>query len=395
MAMEFALSEDQVMLQSMARDFMAKESPRAHVRKMSEDPLGYSPELWKKMVDLGWQGLTIPEKYGGTGMSFRDLAVLVEEMGRALLPAPFLYNAIFGSELINDHGTEKQKKEWLPKIASGEMIVTPAIIEEDGDFWAGGINMRAFRRGASDFTLSGTKPFVTDAKAANHFLVAARTQLSENPEEGITLFLVDGNEWGIYVKPLETMDVLRKQFDVQFTRVAVPGANVIGAVNGGWTILEDIAQKARAILCAEMLGGMEWVMNTTVEYAKTRIAFGEPIGKLQIIKHKCADMKSALEYSRGVMEYAVEMVKDNDPDAPLAVSIAKAYCGDNYRFMTNHSVQIHGGIGFTWDHDLHFFFKRARSSDTAFGDANFHREVLAKYLDKQMGGNVSRFGGMM
>ncbi len=165
-------------------------------------------------------------------------------------------------------------------------------------------------------------------------------------------------------------------------------------MNGGWTILEDIAVKARAMLCAEMLGGMEWVMNTTVEYAKTRIAFGEPIGKLQAIKHKCADMKSALEYSRGAMEWAVEMVKDNDPDAPLAVAIAKAYCGDNYRFMTNTSIQVHGGIGFTWDHDLHFYFKRARSSDTAFGDANFHREVLAKYLDKQMGGATSRFGGM-
>jgi alkylation response protein AidB-like acyl-CoA dehydrogenase len=394
MAMEFALSEDQVMLQTSARDFITKESPRAHVRKMSEDLVGYSPEMWNKMADLGWLGLTIPEQFGGAGMSFRDLAVIIEEMGKSLLPTPFLYNAVFGAELIKDHGTEKQKKEWLPRIAKGEVIITPAIIEEDGDFWAGGINMRAFRRGSSDFTLLGTKPFVTDAKAANYFLVAARTQLSDNPEDGITIMLVDANEWGIYVKPLETMDVLRKQFDVQFTRVPVPGANVIGSVNGGWSILEDIAIKARALLCIEMVGGMEWVLNTTVEYAKTRIAFGEPIGKLQIIKHKCADMKSALEYSRGIAEWAVEMIKDNDPDAPLAVSMAKAYCGDNYRFMTNQSVQVHGGIGFTWDHDLHFYFKRARSSDTAFGDANFHREVIAKHLDKQMGGNVSRLGGM-
>jgi alkylation response protein AidB-like acyl-CoA dehydrogenase len=347
------------------------------------------------MAELGWLGLTLPEQYGGAAMNFRDFAVLVEEMGHALLPAPFLTTAIWGAMLINDYGTEAQKKEWLPKIVNGDAVFTTAFLEEDGDLWPGGINVRA-TGGGSEYRISGTKIFVTDAKAANYFLVAARTAKSDNPEEGITLFIVDGAEWGIYIKKLETMDVLRKQSEVQFTRVVAPTKNIIGEVNKGWPIIKDISVKMVASLCAEMVGGMEWVLDTTVAYAKDRIAFGVPIGSFQIIKHKCADMKSALEYSRSLMEWAVESVRDGEPDAGLAASMAKAYCGDNYRFMTNHSVQIHGGIGFTWDHDLHFYFKRARSADTWFGDTTFHREQLAKYYDKQFTSiTTSRLSAMM
>jgi len=393
--MQWLLNEEQEMLKTMAKDFMAKECQRAHVRAMSEDEVGYSPALWKKMAELGWLGLTLPEQYGGAAMNFRDFAVLVEEMGHALLPAPFLTTAIWGAMLINDYGTEAQKKEWLPKIVNGDAVFTTAFLEEDGDLWPGGINVRA-TGGGSEYRISGTKIFVTDAKAANYFLVAARTAKSDNPEEGITLFIVDGAEWGIYIKKLETMDVLRKQSEVQFTRVVAPTKNIIGEVNKGWPIIKDISVKMVASLCAEMVGGMEWVLDTTVAYAKDRIAFGVPIGSFQIIKHKCADMKSALEYSRSLMEWAVESVRDGEADAGLAASMAKAYCGDNYRFMTNHSVQIHGGIGFTWDHDLHFYFKRARSADTWFGDTTFHREQLAKYYDKQFTSiTTSRLSAMM
>lgn len=393
--MQWLLNEEQEMLKTMAKDFMAKECQRAHVRAMSEDEVGYSPALWKKMAELGWLGLTLPEQYGGAAMNFRDFAVLVEEMGHALLPAPFLTTAIWGAMLINDYGTEAQKKEWLPKIVNGDAVFTTAFLEEDGDLWPGGINVRA-TGGGSEYRISGAKLFVTDAKAANYFLVAARTAKSDNPEEGITLFIVDGAEWGIYIKKLETMDVLRKQSEVQFTRVVAPAKNIIGEVNKGWPIIKDISVKMVASLCAEMVGGMEWVLDTTVAYAKDRIAFGVPIGSFQIIKHKCADMKSALEYSRSLMEWAVESVRDGEPDAGLAASMAKAYCGDNYRFMTNHSVQIHGGIGFTWDHDLHFYFKRARSADTWFGDTTFHREQLAKYYDKQFTSiTTSRLSAMM
>jgi len=393
--MQWLLNEEQEMLKTMAKDFMAKECQRAHVRAMSEDEVGYSPALWKKMAELGWLGLTLPEQYGGAAMNFRDFAVLVEEMGHALLPAPFLTTAIWGAMLINDYGTEAQKKEWLPKIVNGDAVFTTAFLEEDGDLWPGGINVRA-TGGGSEYRISGTKIFVTDAKAANYFLVAARTAKSDNPEEGITLFIVDGAEWGIYIKKLETMDVLRKQSEVQFTRVVAPTKNIIGEVNKGWPIIKDISVKMVASLCAEMVGGMEWVLDTTVAYAKDRIAFGVPIGSFQIIKHKCADMKSALEYSRSLMEWAVEAIRDGEPDAGLAASMAKAYCGDNYRFMTNHSVQIHGGIGFTWDHDLHFYFKRARSADTWFGDTTFHREQLAKYYDKQFTSiTTSRLSAMM
>lgn len=392
--MDWVLNEEQEMLKTMARDFIAKECQRAHIRAMLEDEVGYSPALWKKIAELGWLGLTLPEAYGGAGMSFRDLAILSEEMGRALLPAPFFSTVVFGGMLINAYGTEEQKKEWLPKIINGEVIVSPALLEEDGDLWPGGINMRAIARDG-EFSLLGTKLFVTDAKAATHLLVAARTEKTEKAEDGITLFLVDTKEWGIFIKPLGAMDILRKQFEVEITRAAVPNSNIIGGVNRGWPILKEMAVLAAAVLSAEMVGGMEWVLDTTVAYAKDRIAFGVPIGSFQAIKHQCADMKSALEYSRSLMEWAAEAIKDNDPDAPIAVSMAKAYCGDSYRFLTNHGVQIHGGIGFTWDHDLHLYFKRARSADTAFGDANYHRELLAKHFDKHMGGSTVRGRGAM
>jgi alkylation response protein AidB-like acyl-CoA dehydrogenase len=386
--MQWVLNEEQEMLKTMAKDFMAKESPRAHFRAMSENEVGYSPALWKKMADLGWLGLTLPEQYGGAAMNFRDFAILVEEMGRGLLPAPFLTTAVWGGMLINAYGTEEQKKEWLPKIANGDAIFTTAFLEEEGDLWPGGINVRA-TGGDGEYRITGTKFFVTDAKAANYFLVAARTAKTDNPEDGITLFIVDGSEWGIYIKKLETMDLLRKQSQVDFTRVVTPSKNIIGGVNKGWPIIKDLSVKMIAALCAEMLGGMEWVMDTTVEYAKTRIAFGVPIGSFQIIKHKCADMKVALDYSRALMEWAVESIRDGEPDADLSASMAKAYCGDNYRFMTNHSIQIHGGIGFTWDHDLHFYFKRARSADTWFGDAAYHRELLARHYDRQITSVIS------
>lgn len=382
--MEFVLNEEQEMLKTMARDFLAKESPRAHVRAMIEDKIGFSKDLWKKMAELGWLGLTLPEQYGGAGMNFRDLAVLFEETGRALLPAPLFSTTVFGGALINDYGTEEQKKAWLPKIANGDAVFAGALLELDGDLWPGGINVHAIRRNG-DFTLTGVKSFVTDAPGANYFVVAARTGKSaDDPDYGITLMLVDAEEWGVYIKPLETMDLLRRQYQVEFTRVSVPVRNVIGEVNKGWAILKQLSVKAVALLCSEMVGGMEWVMDTTVAYAKDRIAFGVPIGSFQIIKHKCADMKAALEYSRSLTEWAVEAIKDKDPDAPLTTSMAKAYCGDSYRFMTNHSVQVHGGIGFTWEHDLQLYFKRARSADTAFGDANYHRELLAQHFDKQI-----------
>ena len=258
--------------------------------------------------------------------------------------------------------------------------MTAAVTEMDGDFWPGAIKMQAYTRG-DDFILSGTKSFVPDAMAADYFLVACRTKNSPDPEDGITLFIVNKDDWGIYVNPLKTMDETRKQYQVAFNRIAVPSKYILGEVNKGWQIIKAAAQTATALHCAEMVGGGEWVLETCVEYAKTRIQFGVPIGSFQAIKHHLANMYTQLEYSRGLMVWAAEAVKDSDPMADLAVSMAKSYCGDTFKMVAGLGVQIHGGIGFTWDHDMHLYFKRSRALDTAFGDANYHRELVAKYYD--------------
>lgn len=378
--MEFTLSEEQEMLKTMARDFLATECPRTHVRQMMEDELGYSPELWKKMAEVGWLGLIIPEQYGGAGMNFRDLAILCEEMGRALLPSPFISTLLLAGLPILNAGTEEQKQRFLPRIASGETVFALAVTEEDGDLWPEGVNTQAAPRG-DEYVINGTKLFVPDARAADYMLVAARTRRATNSEDGITLFIMDTKEWGIYVAPLKTMDELRKQYEVTFTNVPVAATSIVGELHHGWPVLKDAVLKATAALCAEMVGGAEWVLETTVNYAKQRIAFGVPIGSFQVIKHKCADMHSALEYARSLMEWAAEAIRENSPDAPRAVSMAKSFCGDMYKMVTDEGVQIHGGIGFTWDHDMHLYFKRARSADTAFGDSKHHRELIAQSLD--------------
>jgi alkylation response protein AidB-like acyl-CoA dehydrogenase len=378
--MEFSLNEEQEMLKTMARDFLANECPKTLVREMMEDEVGHSPELWKKMAEVGWLGLIFPEEYGGSAMNFRDLTILCEEMGRAMLPGPFLSTLLLAGLPILNAGTDEQKNEYLPKIANGDAVFTLAVLEGDGDLWPEGIQLKAEKQG-EDYIINGSKMFVPDAKAADYILVAARTQRTSNPEEGITLFLVDTTEWGIYATLLKTMDETRKQYEVVFNRVPVPAKNIIGEVNQGWSIIKDTVVKATAVLCAEMVGGGEWVLEDTVNYAKERIAFGVPIGSFQIIKHKCADMYAALEYARSLMEWAAETIKDGSPDAERAVSMAKSYCGDAYKLVTDHGVQIHGGIGFTWDHDMHLYFKRARSSDIAFGDSNYHRELIAQRFD--------------
>jgi len=378
--MEFSLNEEQEMLKTMARDFLDNECPKTFVREMMDDEAGHSPDLWKKMAEVGWLGLILPEEYGGSAMNFRDLAVLCEEMGRAMMPEPFLSTLLMAGLPILNAGTDEQKSKFLPMIANGEAVFTLAVTEEDGDFWPEGVQLKATRMG-NDYVLNGTKYFVPDARAADYIIVAARTRRSENPEEGITLFLVDTSEWGIYVAPLKTMDETRKQYELVLTRVAVPSNHIIGEVDKGWPILREMVLKTTVALCAEIVGGCEWILETTVNYAKERVQFGVPIGNFQAIKHKCADMYSALEYARSLMEAAAEAIREDDPDAPVLVSMAKSFCSDAYKLIADHGIQVHGGIGFTWDHDMHLYFKRARSSDIAFGDSTYHRELIARVLD--------------
>jgi alkylation response protein AidB-like acyl-CoA dehydrogenase len=379
--MEFGLTEEQEMLKTSARDFLEKECTRNHVRAMMKDEIGYSPELWKKMAELGWLGLAFPSQYGGGDGTFRDLTILCEEMGRTLLPSPFISTVVLGSLPILFAGTDKQRQDFLPKIIAGEMTIALAVLEEDGDFWPSGINLRADKRG-NEYLLNGTKLFVWDAKAADYLLCAARTKRGPNPEEGITLFLVDAKEWGMYMTPLDNVDVLRKQYEVVLTNVPVSVDNIIGELHNGWPVLKKMSLYANAALCAEMVGGCEKVLEMTVSYAKERIAYGVPIGSFQVIKHKCADMLSGNEYARSLMEWAALALSEDAPEAPVAVSMAKIYCGNVGKMVCDEGIQIHGGLGYTWDHDMHLYFKRVRASDTAFGDGNYHSELVAQYLEQ-------------
>jgi len=378
--MDFGLNEEQEMLKTMARDFFTNECPKTHVKEMMDDEKGYSPELWKKMAELGFLGLVIPEEYGGTGGNFIDLMVLMQEMGRAVLPSPFISTVLLAGIPLLTAGTEEQKKEFLPKIAAGDVILALALSEPNGDLGADAIEIEAVAEG-NDYIINGTKLFVLDAAAADHILCATRTKRTKDPEEGITLFLIDAKADGVHVTSLKTMDETRKQCEVLFKNVKVPAKSMVGELHQGWPILKKTLNQATAMLCGEMVGGLDTVMEMTLDYAKQRIQFGVPIGSFQAIKHKFADMLIQVEYARSLTYYAAWTVDQDIPDSPVAVSTAKSWCGDAYKHVTNEGVQIHGGIGFTWDHDMHLYFKRARFSDTAFGDSTYHRELIAQSLN--------------
>jgi alkylation response protein AidB-like acyl-CoA dehydrogenase len=377
--MDFALNEEQIMIKTSAREFLDRECQKKFVRQMADDEKGYSPELWAKMADLGWQGLAIPEKYGGAGIGFLDLVVLMEEMGRALVPGPFLPTVVFAGRPILHYGTEEQKKQFLPEIAQGKMILTLALMEPNGSLEASGITVKATPEG-SNFVIDGTKLFVRDAHIADYILTVTRTHSTGNKEDGITLFLIDAKSPGIQIKTLQTMTG-EKQCEVIFNKVGIPRSAMLGTLNHGWPIVQKLMTESAVAECAWMLGGARWVLDTTIEYAKTRIQFGVPIGIFQANQHKLANMSIEVEGATSITYYAAWAIMENDPNAVMAASLAKAWCSDAYKHATFEGVQIHGGIGFTWDHDMHLYLKRAKTAEISFGDGNYHREKVAQLLD--------------
>ncbi|OGN87353.1 MAG: hypothetical protein A2158_07980 [Chloroflexi bacterium RBG_13_46_14] len=378
--MNFELDEEQVMLKTSARDFLEKECPKELVREiMEDDEKGYSPELWKKMADLGWLGLSFPEEYGGAGFTFLDLAVLLEECGRALVPGPLVPTVVHVGHTILAAGTEEQKKDILPRMINGELILTLAFMEENGSLEASGMTVKA-EKSDDNYIINGTKLFVPDAHVADYILCVARTSNGANKEEGITLFLVDAKTEGIKVEVLKTMTG-EKLCEVVFNNVSVPVENVVGEPDKGWPVMERMKCEALVAEAAWMTGGARWALDTTIDYAKERIAFERPIGSFQAIQHKLANMALEVEGSTSIMYYAAWAISENTEDIPMAASMAKAWCGETYKHATFDGVQIHGGIGFTWDHDMHLYFKRAKASEVDFGDGDYHREKVAKLLE--------------
>jgi len=375
--MDFGFSEEQDMLRQSVQGFLAGECPMTYVRQMMEDERGYSEDQWKKMVQLGWTGLIIPEQYGGAGLNMVDMVVVLEEMGKVVMPGPFFASVILGGLAIDLGGSEAQKQRYLPGLAEGTLKATLAQVEESGRWDAEGIALPAKAAGGG-FSLSGTKLFAHDAHNADILIVPART--GGTATDGVTLLIVDGKAKGVSIRVLKTMDQTRKLCEVTFADVAVGKDAVLGEVGKGWGLLDRLVDRAKVALCAEMCGGAQKVLEMSVAYAKVREQFGKPIGSFQAIQHKCANMMVQVESAKSATYYAAWAVANDVPEAHLAACMAKAYCSDAYRFVSAEGIQIHGGIGFTWEHDMHLYFKRAKGSEVTFGDATWNRELVAQVV---------------
>lgn len=375
--MDLALTEEQVMLQTSARQFLVSECPKELVRQMETDETGHSPELWRKMADLGWLGLTFPEQYGGAEFGFQDLAVLLEETGRALLPGPFFSTVVLCGHAIMDAGTEAQKENFLVKIAEGNLVMALALTEHSGVYQASGIATRAELSG-DGYVVNGTKMFVADGTAADHFIVATRTSETADPRDGISLLLVDAKSPGITVTPLRVMGT-DKQAEVVFQDVQVPASNLLGPADGGWPLVEKLLVWGAVGKCAESVGGAQAAMEMAVSYAKTRHAFGQPIGSFQAIQGHCVSMLSNVDVGRYLTYRAASLVEQGNLDA-MEISAAKAWISETYWQVTTLAHQCHGGIAFIKELDLHFYHKKAKVNEALFGDASFHWERIAAAL---------------
>jgi alkylation response protein AidB-like acyl-CoA dehydrogenase len=378
--MDFGFNEEQELLRSTARKFLENECTSEFVRARMAEPAGVTDEFWAKVAEQGWLGLIFPEECGGSGLGFVELTVLMEEMGRAVMPGPFISSVLLGGLTILEAGSAAQRQAWLAKIAAGHAKSTLAWTEPSGRWDAAAVTMAA-KPTAGGWSLSGTKLFVPDAHIADVLVVVARSAESKDPGEGIGLFLVTKDAPGLEVKLLPTMDQTRKLCEVTFDDVHVGPDAVLGAPGSGWSPLSRVVERATVALCAEMCGGAQRVLDMTVDYAKIRVAFGRPIGSYQGVKHRAADMLVEVENAKSLTYYAAWAVDERAPEAALAASMAKAYCSDAFRRVSAAGIQLHGGIGFTWEHDLHLYFKRAKSSEFTFGDATYHRERVAQQIN--------------
>ena len=355
--MEFDLDDDQRSLRDEARRFLEREAGIAYARAMMEDERGFTDAAWKKMASLGWTALPFSEDHGGLGQGFVALAILLAEMGRVVLPGPFFSTVVLAGSAIAEAGTDAQRKELLPAICEGELIAA-AVLPNGED---------AVSVEARDDRLLGDASFVTDGAVAERFVVAARGS------DGAGLYLATRD--GVEVTPISAMDQTRKVADVRFD-----GAPAERLGEAGWPAVQRVLDRAGVALAAESLGGAERVLELSVEYAKQRVQFDRPIGSFQAVKHRAADMLLEVESLRSAVYYAAWALERDHPDASLAASMAKAYASDAYRKVAASGIQIHGGIGFTWEADMHLYFKRAKASEVAFGDAAWHRERMAQIL---------------
>jgi alkylation response protein AidB-like acyl-CoA dehydrogenase len=365
--LNFTFTPEQDELRQSLRRFLADKSSSAEVRRLMETTDGYDAEVWSQMADqLGLQGLVIPEEYGGSGFGAVELGIVFEEMGRSLLVAPFFATVGLATQLLLAIDDPAANKEWLPRIADGSLIATIAVTEDDGDWSLSAVQTRATGTDAGR-TLSGSKMFVVDGTLAELILAVAQT------EDGLGVFAIAGDAAGLTRTPLDTLDQTRKLARLELADV--PARRVgTGDATDAITVALD---RALTALASEQVGGADRCLEMAVEYAKVRVQFGRPIGSFQAIKHKAADMLLEVESAKSAAYYASWSVADDSDEVPVAASLAKAYCSDAYFHAAAENIQIHGGIGYTWEHDAHLYFKRAKSSQLLFGDPHTHRTRLA------------------
>ncbi len=365
------VSEEQEELRDTVRRFLEDKSPSAEVRRLMDTEEGYSRAVWEQMAtQLGLQGLIVPERWGGAGLSQVELAIVLEEMGRALLCAPYFATVVLGVNALLASGDQEACAAFLPRLASGEMIATLAVVEDEGRWDEDGVTLSG-RRTGGEWRLGGHKAYVLDGHTAELILVAARTPA------GLSLFAVEGDGEGISRRALPTLDQTRKLARLELSDT--PG-RLIGEEGAAGPAVSKTLDLAAIGLAAEQVGGAQRCLDMSVDYAKVRYQFGRPIGSFQAIKHKCADMLMQLESARSAAQYAAWAAAEDSPEVGVVASLAKAVCSDAYFFAAAENIQIHGGIGFTWEHDAHLYFKRAKSSQLFLGDVAYHRERLAQRI---------------
>jgi len=375
--MDFDFSEDQEMIRSSMKSMLDKEYPPEKVREMEEDPKGYDPGLWKQMAELGWLGLSLPEEYGGAGADVLDLMIVIEEMGRKLLSGPFFSTMVLCSLPLVRFGSPEQKKEYLTSIANGEQIWTLAYSEPSATHDLSGVQLRAHLQDET-YRLSGTKIFVPYAHVADYLLVVARTD--EGDESGITLFIVDGKDSGLSTEIIPTA-AHDKQCEVTFDEVSVPKNMVLGEVGKGQDIVKFIFQQGAALKSAEMLGGVEAMLEMTNAYAKERVQFDRPIGSFQAIQHKMADLLIEIEGLRYMVHETCWAIS-NDSASDFLISATKTKANEVYQRTGIECMRIHGAVGFTKELDLGLYHLRSKASEHTMGDSQFHREIIARELEQ-------------
>ncbi|MEJ2206064.1 MAG: acyl-CoA dehydrogenase [Gemmatimonadota bacterium] len=376
--MDFGFDEEQIQLAASVREVIESRYPIAYVREMLGDPRGFSKGFWGDASELGWLGLLAEERFGGAGLGPLELVAVQQELGRGVVPGPYFSSAVLATSALARLGSESQKTSWLPRLVAGEAIATVALQEARGGWDPACVALEAEPGPGDSYRLTGEKRFVPDAHVADLIVVPARTGGSDpEGEDGVTLFLVGASAPGVSVRAMETIDPTRRLCELHLEGVDLGRDAILGEPGSGWRPLERVMDVGRVALCAEMVGGAERALEMSTDYARTREQFRRPIGSFQAIQHKCADMLVQLEGARAMTFAAATSLAHGDPDAASDASIAKAWCGEAYRAITTEGVQIHGGLGFTWELDMHLYYKRAKADEVLLGDARFHRARIA------------------